>query len=134
MTEIAIEYLGDLRCRARHGPSGDELLTDAPKDNEGQGRNFSPTDLVGTAMGTCMATIMGIVARRHSIDLAGMTLAVTKEMAADPHRRIGRLKVVFRLPRKLPPDQIALLRKAAESCPVHRSLAPSTKVELRFEV
>lgn len=132
MVKIDIQYLGDLHCEATHGPSGAKLLTDAPKDNEGKGEYFSPTDLVGTAMGTCMLTIMGIVARRHGIRLEGATVEVTKEMAADPARRIARLVATFRLPPGLTEEQTALLKRAAETCPVHKSLSPRTRVELVF--
>ena len=79
---IEAVYEGDLRCRATHGPSKAELLTDAPVDNQGKGESFSPTDLVATALGTCIATTMGIFAKRHEIDLRGMRVSVKKEMVS----------------------------------------------------
>jgi uncharacterized OsmC-like protein len=90
-------------------------------DNQGKGEAFSPTDLVATALGTCIATTMGIVAQREGVDIRGMTVNVTKEMANDP-RRIGRLTTEVRIP--LPPDhpQRELLEKTGLGCPVHRSL------------
>src|SRR2546430_6902827 len=103
MVKVTIEYQGELRCVATHEPSGRTLETDAPKDNEGRGESFSPTDLVATALGTCMATIMGIYARRKSIDLRGMKIEVTKEMTPPP-RRIARLAVEIWLPASLPRD------------------------------
>ena len=133
MTTIRIDYLGDLRCEAVHGPSGAKLRTDAPKDNEGKGEAFSPTDLLATATGACMATILGIVARRDGIDLRGMTIEVVKEMVADPARRVGRLGIVFAMPRALPEEQGTKLSRAAEACPVAKSLSPAVKVEVRFE-
>jgi putative redox protein len=121
MVQISIDYTGQLHCSATHGPSKTELVTDAPLDNLGKGEAFSPTDLVATALGTCIATTMGIVAQKHGIDLRGMTVNVTKEMANDP-RRIGRLTSEVRIP--LPPDhpQRELLEKTGLGCPVHRSL------------
>jgi putative redox protein len=121
MVQISIDYTGELHCSATHGPSKTELVTDAPLDNLGKGEAFSPTDLVATALGTCIATTMGIVAQKHGIDLRGMTVNVTKEMANDP-RRIGRLTSEVRIP--LPPDhpQRELLEKTGLGCPVHRSL------------
>ena len=133
MVTVRIEYLGDLHCEAVHETSGMRLPTDAPKDNEGRGAAFSPTDLVAAALGTCMATIMGIVARRDSLDLQGMRVEVNKEMVADPARRIGRLDVTFRMPKGLSPEQRGKLERAAKSCPVHRSLSPETRVDARFE-
>src|SRR3954465_13872800 len=121
MVKITGEYQGDLHCTDLHEPSGSTLVTDAPLDNLGRGEAFSPTDLVATALGTCIATTMGIVAQKHGIDLRGMTVNVTKEMANDP-RRIGRLTSEVRIP--LPPDhpQRELLEKTGLGCPVHRSL------------
>ena len=98
MVNIQIEYQGDLRCKATHGPSGSELSTDAPKDNQGRGESFSPTDLVATALGTCMLTIMGIAARTFNIDISGATATVEKEMTATLPRRIERLTVTIQVP------------------------------------
>src|SRR5271170_4056637 len=105
MVEIQIAYQGKLRCRATHVDSGKTIITDAPKDNMGNGESFSPTDLVATALGTCMLTIMGIVAQRMEIDLIGTTVVVTKEMSATPPRRISRLAVTFNIPLKLSDEQ-----------------------------
>ena len=132
MVEIEIAYEGRLRCRAVHGPSGAVLATDAPKDNMGQGESFSPTDLVATALGTCMLTIMGIVAQRHGIDLEGTTVTVGKEMVATPTRRIGRLTVDIRVPRAVSPEQQLLLENAAHTCPVHKSLHPDIETPVTF--
>jgi putative redox protein len=132
MIRIDIKYQGDLRCEAVHVPSQSHLHTDAPTDNHGRGEAFSPTDLVATALGTCMATVMGIVARTHSVDLRGLEIQVTKEMAALPVRRISRLstRIVFPLPAEHP--QRALLEKAALSCPVHASLHPEVEKPVEF--
>src|SRR5215469_5824866 len=97
MVKIEIAYQGQLHCDAVHGPSGAKLSTDAPKDNHGKGESFSPTDLVATALGTCMLTVMGIVAQRHDISLQGATVSVVKDMATAPARRIGRLTVDIRV-------------------------------------
>lgn len=133
MVKIDIRYEGGLRCAATHGPSGQSLHTDAPVDNHGRGESFSPTDLVATALGTCMATIMGIAAERHQIDLRGMKIEVTKEMSADAPRRIAKLATTIKIP--LPPDhpQRTLLENAALTCPVHKSLSAETAKPVDFE-
>jgi putative redox protein len=130
---IDILYAGGLRCEAAHGPSGQTLQTDAPVDNHGRGESFSPTDLVATALGGCMATIMGIVADRHGIDLRGMKIDVTKVMSADTPRRIAKLVTNIRVP--LPPDhpQRVLLENAALTCPVHQSLHPAMEKPVDFQ-
>ena len=132
MVSIDIVYQGELRCRATHGPSGGQLVTDAPVDNHGKGESFSPTDLVATALGTCMLTIMGIFAQRHEIDLRGTTVTVQKEMTAVPPRRIARLTTEMRIP--LPPEhpQRAAIERAALTCPVHQSLHPDVEKPVNF--
>jgi putative redox protein len=132
MVEIDILYKGKLRCQATHAPSGVQLLTDAPKDNMGEGTSFSPTDLVGTALGTCMLTIMGMVAQRMELDLTGTTVHVTKEMSSQPTRRIGKLGVEFTIPVPTTDEQRQKLRNAAMTCPVHKSLHPDVEVVLNF--
>ncbi len=132
MVEIGVVYQGELRCQATHGPSQNSVLTDAPLDNHGRGESFSPTDLVATALGTCMLTIMGIVAQRHQWDLTGTKVTVVKEMATEPVRRIGRLRVTIRLNRRFEPNERALLEKAALSCPVHKSLHPDIDIPVEF--
>ena len=102
MVSISTTYEGHLHCQATHGPSGSKLTTDAPVDNHGRGETFSPTDLVATAFGACMLTIMGIVADRHGIDLNGMTAKTEKVMSTTPPRRIATLNTRITLP--LPPD------------------------------
>ena len=132
MVEFTGEYEGELHCRAVHGPSGQVLVTDAPKDNQGRGEAFSPTDLVATALATCMVTTMAIVARRHQVELSGLRYRATKEMAADSPRRIARIAVEFWMPpaaKKLPPG---ILEAAANGCPVHRSLDPGLEKTVAF--
>src|ERR1700760_4476107 len=104
MVAIQLEYQGELHSKAVHGPSGTELNTDAPKDNQGRGESFSPTDLVATALGTCMLTVMGIMARTLNLDIAGTTARVEKEMTAAAPRRIERLAVKIHVPHALSPE------------------------------
>lgn len=125
-------YEGDLICRAVHGPSGDAMLTDAPTDNQGQGRHFSPTDLVGTSMVTCMMTIMGIAARARGWAIEGTRAEVVKEMSAVPRRHIARLTVTITLPPGVPERARPILEAAALGCPVKASLGPDTAVEVTF--
>jgi putative redox protein len=133
MVRIEIGYEGNLRTVSRHGPSGCELATDAPRDNEGRGESFSPTDLVATALGTCMLTVMGIVARRNEWPLTGASASVEKHMVADPDRRVGRLVVRFRMPRALPPASHQVLETAARTCPVAKSLNPCIELDVAFD-
>src|SRR3954454_8242328 len=104
MVEINVTYDGGLRTTALHGPSGNRLITDAPKDNMGKGEAFSPTDLVATALATCVLTTMGIVAQRNYLDMTGATAKVTKKMLPHPPRRIGRLALHVHMPNKLAPE------------------------------
>ena len=129
---ISVEYLGELRCRTVHGPSQNSFLTDAPVDNCGKGESFSPTDLVATALGTCIATTMGIYAARHDIDLRGMKATVEKEMTTVPVRRIARLTVAVHLPLPASHPQRAALERAALTCPVHQSLHPEVEKPIAF--
>ncbi len=131
MIPIAITYQGQLRCQATHGPSRSTLITDAPTDNHGRGESFSPTDLVATGLGVCMSTIMGIVAERDGIPLAGMQVEVEKHMSAAP-RRIARIVVRFVMPRGLATDQRQKLERAAHTCPVALSLAADIHQEVSF--
>lgn len=132
MVEITTRYEGQLRCTATHGPSRDTLTTDAPKDNMGKGEAFSPTDLVATALATCVLTTMGIVAQRHNLDMTGATARVTKEMVSQPTRRIGRLAVYVTMPTKLAEDDQKRLENAAHTCPVHKSLHPDVEAPITF--
>ncbi|NDD70097.1 MAG: OsmC family peroxiredoxin [Synechococcaceae bacterium WB9_4xC_028] len=132
MTLINSRYQGQLRCLAQHGPSGTELETDAPIDNQGKGERFSPTDLVATALSTCILTIMGIVAERHGWDLSGTDARVEKTMTSEAPRRIALLKVWIQLPVHLDDQQRAVLIRAGEQCPVKRSLEGGVPMELHW--
>jgi putative redox protein len=132
MVQIESKYEGQLRCSAVHGPSGTALQTDAPKDNMGRGESFSPTDLVATALGTCMLTTMGIVAQRNNIVMAGASASVTKEMVSQPSRRIGKLGVTITVPGTFSDDDRKRLEGAALACPVHKSLHPDVHIPVTF--
>ena len=132
MVTIQFEYQGDLHCKAVHGPSGTELNTDAPKDNQGRGESFSPTDLVATALGSCMLTVMCIMARTLEIDIAGTTATVGKEMTSAAPRRIERLSVKIHVPHDLSPENKQKLERAAHTCPVHKSLHPDVQMPIEF--
>lgn len=112
-------------------PSGVELITDAPRDNFGEGASFSPTDLMAGAVGACMMTIMGILAERSGIDLSGMRMRVEKQMQSEP-RRIRSLSLVLRLPQRLAPEQRQKLERAAQGCPALHSLHPEVSVDVRY--
>lgn len=133
MVEVKIVYEGALRCAATHGPSGQTQLTDAPVDNQGKGESFSPTDLVGTALGTCMLTIMGIVAERHGWALEGTDVLVEKHMTAEPVRRIAKLVVRVRGKSSFDAKQRSTLEQAALTCPVESSLGDKIEREFHFE-
>ena len=132
MVEALIRYEGGLHCSAVHGPSQSVIETDAPVDNQGRGERFSPTDLVGTSLASCVLTTMAIVGKRHEVELAGSTARVRKHMTAEPPRRIARLEVDIEV--ALPGDhpKRALLEAAAAGCPVRRSLHPDVEVVETF--
>jgi len=132
MVKIDVNYTGQLHCDAKHGPSGAELSTDAPVDNNGKGEAFSPTDLVATALGTCMLTVMGIVAEKKGIDMGAAKASVQKEMSADLPRRIVKLTVEIEVPLvEDHPDRKAI-EAAALSCPVHNSLPEELERPVNF--
>ena len=126
-------YAGHLRTEATHTASGNVIQTDAPVDNHGRGEAFSPTDLVSTALGSCMMTVMGIVAERHNWDLVGSTFAVLKHMSTEAPRRIAQIDVTFTLPAALAPQERTLLERAAHTCPVGLSLHPEVRQNITFE-
>jgi putative redox protein len=132
MVPFTITYDGDLRCTATHGPSRTTLITDAPVDNHGKGESFSPTDLLVTAMATCMATTMGIVARRDGIRLEGLTVAAEKHMSASPPRKVARMVLRFAMPAGIPAERRAVLERAAHTCPVGLSLHPDVVADVSF--
>jgi len=132
MTSTVI-YEGELRTVARHEASGTVIETDAPVDNQGKGERFSPSDLVATALGSCMLTIMGIKARDLGLDLKGTRIEIQKTMKADP-RRISGISLTFHLPAELQLSEKnrIILQRAADTCPVIYSIHPDIAVEAKF--
>ncbi len=133
MTTMTCRYEGQLRCQAVHDPSAAELLTDAPLDNQGRGEAFSPTDLVATALATCILTIMGITAERHGLAIEGSEARVEKTMTGTGVRRIEQLTVWISLPAGLEESQRELLKRAGEGCPVKRSLEGAVSMVLHWD-
>ena len=132
MITSKVEYLGQLSTKLHHIRSGNEVITDAPVDNNGKGEAFSPTDLVATGLCSCMMTLMGMYAEREGIDLTSMKADVTKIMASNP-RKIAEVVIDFDLSRvNLVGDQKVKLERAALTCPVALSLSPELKQSVTF--
>jgi putative redox protein len=132
MVDIDIVYETDLHCVATHGPSSATVATDAPVDNHGRGAAFSPTDLVATALGTCMATVMGILAKKRGWAIEGARLHVKKDMTKEGPRRIARLEVRAEMPAELDAAARAALEHAANTCPVRLSVLDAIEVPVEF--
>jgi putative redox protein len=132
MTSIVI-YDGELRTVATHLQSGNSFETDAPTDNHGKGERFSPSDLVATALGSCMLTIMGMRAREMDVDLRGTKIEIQKIMKSDP-REIAGINLTFHFPPDLHTNekQQTILEKAAHTCPVRYSINQDIKVNVTF--
>jgi len=134
MVQIDISYEGDLHCSATHVPSNSILTTDAPVDNHGKGETFSPTDLVATALGTCIATTLDIYNRRTRPDLSlvGLKITVQKEMSTTAPRKIARLSTEIWFPFSKTTDPERILERVALSCPVHNSLCEKVDKPIVF--
>ena len=133
MPTIKSSYLGNLRTQATHVLSGNALLTDAPLDNNGKGEAFSPTDLVCAALGSCMVTIMGIVAEREGLSLEGLSWEITKIMQSEP-RKIQEIQVAFHWSgAAFTPAMSQKLKYAARTCPVALSLDPALTQTISFD-
>lgn len=130
MVAMRVEFVGEKTCQLTHGPSSTIIRTDAPIDNGGKGAAFSPTDLLGAALGSCILTTMQILAEKEgrSIQLAGATAEITKEMSGPP-RRVSRLQLKLRMPSGIPVGDREFLKAIVHECPVARSLHPSVVVD-----
>lgn len=124
MVKMSVVYEGDLRCSLEHGPSTSRIETDAPADNHGKAQRFSPTDLVGAALGSCIATTLGIAAQRTGWKLEGLRVSVDKTMSTDTPRRIVRLDVELWMPAGVPAADRPKIEHIARNCPVHKSIHP----------
>lgn len=132
MVEMSCVYVGEKRCELTHAPSGSVIETDAPRDNNGLGAKFSPTDLVGAALASCILTTMAIMAEKDGLILKGMRARFSKEMQITPHRQIARLPVTVEMPAGLSSANRKRLEAAAHTCPVHRSLSPEVQAPITF--
>lgn len=132
MATVKTVYLGDLRTENEHLQSGNKIITDAPTDNQGKGEAFSPTDLLATALGNCIMTIMGIKAREKGIDIRGTEIEITKIMASSP-RRVAEVVVEFTFPKRNYTDEDKqLIESVAGKSPVPLSLHPDLKQTIKF--
>lgn len=135
MVKIEAVYQGQLHCLATHEPSKSQIETDAPKDNQGLGDKFSPTDLMAVALGTCVLTTIAIVADRDKIDIKGSTISVEKVMNDKP-RKITSLKTTLHMPKNIPEDYRGKILHVAGACPVKKSLSGDidTTVEIIYDL
>ena len=131
MSRANIVYQNNLRTEAEHIATGEKIITDAPVDNNGKGEAFSPTDLVATALGSCMITIMAISANKYDIDVKGTNASVKKIMGSDP-RRISKISIDINMNKNIEEKDRKRLERAALACPVHKSLHPDLEKKIRF--
>ena len=131
MSRANIVYQNNLRTETEHIASGEKIITDAPVDNNGKGEAFSPTDLVATALGSCMITIMAISANKYDIDVSGTDASVKKIMGSDP-RRISEIAIDINMNKNIEEKYRSRLERAALTCPVHKSLHPDLVKKIRF--
>ena len=134
MPTIETLYIGGLRTEATHLLSGNKLITDAPPDNQGKGEYFSPTDLVATALGSCMITVMGIAARTHNFNIDGSKLVITKIMTKEPPRSIAEIVIKITFPPENYTEKVKkILEYTVKNCPVALSLHPGVKQTVTLE-
>ena len=131
MNTFEIKYKGDLRTTAIHLDSGSEISTDAPKDNHGLGETFSPTDMVCTALASCILTIMAIAVEKDNVDIKGTTAVVKKTMGIKP-RRISKIDIDLTFPREYDQKTKTILERAAYNCPVHHTLSETVEKNISF--
>ena len=131
MSRANIVYQNNLRTESEHIASGEKIITDAPVDNNGKGEAFSPSDLVATALGSCMITIMAISANKYDIDVTGTNASVKKIMGSDP-RRISEISIDINMNKNIEEKDRKRLERAALACPVHKSLHPDLEKKIRF--
>lgn len=132
MATSKITYNGGLRTTSIHERSGNEIITDAPVDNKGQGQAFSPTDLLATSLGNCMLTIIGIASAEHGFNIDGTTCEITKVMAENP-RRVSEVIVNFQFPaNQYSEKDKAIIERSARTCPVAQSIHPDIAQTITF--
>ena len=131
MNTLEIKYRGDLRTTATHLDSGSEISTDAPKDNHGLGETFSPTDMVCSALASCILTIMAIAVEKNDVDIKNTKAIVKKTMGNNP-RRIVKIKINLIFPKEYDSKTRTILERAANNCPVHHSLSEKVEKDISF--
>ena len=131
MSTSKIVYRNNLRTESEHIASGEKIITDAPVDNNGKGEAFSPTDLVATALGSCMITIIAIAAEKNGLDISGTSASVKKVMSANP-RMISDVIIEIKMNKRISEKDRKRLEKAALACPVYKSLHPDMNKEIKF--
>ena len=131
MNKFEIKYQGNLRTIVTHLDSGSEISTDAPKDNHGLGQTFSPTDMVCSALASCILTIMAIAVEKNNVDIKGTKAMVKKTMANNP-RRIAKIEIDIVFPKEYDSKTKTILEKAAYNCPVHHTLSETVEKNISF--
>ena len=131
VNKFEIKYQGNLRTIATHLDSGSEISTDAPKDNHGLGQTFSPTDMVCSALASCILTIMAIAVEKNNVDIKGTKAMVKKTMGNNP-RRIAKIEIDIVFPKEYDSKTKTILEKAAYNCPVHHTLSETVEKNISF--
>ncbi len=121
-----------MQTEAKHTLSGSVIHTDAPKDHDGEGKDFAPTDLLASSLGTCVITIMGIEAKRKVWDLGEIKIDAYKTMTSKGPRKIKSLSLDIFMPSELDSKRYKILKRTAEDCPVKLNIEDSMDIKLSW--
>ena len=132
MSNFKVTYKGQLTTEIEHLDTGEKIITDAPKDNQGLGRTFSPTDLTSSSLASCMLTIIAIAAKTHHLNILSMDSKISKVMSITSPRRINEINIDINIRGEFDKKSKKIIEKSAENCPVHHSLHPEININLKI--
>ena len=107
------------------------VVVDVPLSMGGADRGPTSLQLFVASMGSCVATFVAQYCDAHAIDTTDMTVDVDFGLADGP-TRLSNVRVQVHLPHAECGDRIAALRRVAEFCPVHQTIAAAESIEVEI--
>jgi len=105
------------------------VIGDQPVDKGGTDLGFTPTELLLSALGSCMAFNLLAYAQLKNFKMQGLQIEVEDEVSKGPER-VSKIGAKIIIAGDLTEEELTRLLRSAKSCKIHNTLSATPVIEV----